>query len=294
MNDSLKIFDKIYKPYRLTKKNNITIAETTNGNYIIKTKGDNDINSLYKYLSSRNFDSFPKLIDGNRDEYNVYEYIEDTKMPIEQKVNDMMGTIADLHNKTSYYKEVTLSQYQEVYDNIVENIKDTRNKYDDLVNEFKMQIYPSPSGYLLLRNSTKIYDALEYALQKTNVWFNQIKDSKKQRVAVIHNNLTIDHFIKGNRDYLISWERSKVDNPVLDLINLYKNDYLSFDFSELIKKYNNSFPLLESEINLFLSVISIPPISEFGKSEINNCYSTRKLLDYIYKTELFIESYQNN
>ena len=30
------------------------------------------------------------------------------------------------------------------------------------------------------------------------------------------------HYLKGNKDYLISWDNYTIDSPVLDLINLYK------------------------------------------------------------------------
>ena len=42
MNDGQEIFRQIYKPYRVTKKNNVTIYETTSGNYVIKKKTRKD------------------------------------------------------------------------------------------------------------------------------------------------------------------------------------------------------------------------------------------------------------
>lgn len=294
MNDSLDLINKIYKPYRLTKKSSVTIASTTSGDYIIKQKGNKDIKELYKYLASRSFNNYPKLIDGTRNEVNVFEYIEDISTPLEQKASDMMNLISSLHSKTTYFKEITTSQYQEIYDNILANIANVKNNYDDLFNTCKMQIYMSPSNYLLIKNSSKIYEALEYSLNKINDWFETIKNSTKQRVSVIHNNLNINHFIKNKQDYLISWEHSKIDSPILDLINFYKNDYLLFDFSELVKKYNNNYQILDQELTLFFAIITIPPIYNTTDTELLNCYNLRKILDYIYKTEIFITNYQKN
>ena len=104
MNKSLEILKAIYKPYRYTIKGKTTILETTSGDFIIKPK-NKDINELYNYLTNRGFINFPKIIDASRDEVNVFEYVEDTKLPKEQKCEDLIELIASLHNKTSYFKE---------------------------------------------------------------------------------------------------------------------------------------------------------------------------------------------
>jgi len=36
---------------------------------------------LFSYLKSRNFTSFPKLVEDNRSDVNVYEFVEDTEIP---------------------------------------------------------------------------------------------------------------------------------------------------------------------------------------------------------------------
>ena len=111
MNKSLEILKAIYKPYKYTIKGKTTIIETTSGDFIIKPK-NKDINELYTYLTNRGFLNFPKIIDGSRDEVNVFEYIEDIKLPKEQKCEDLIELIASLHNKTSYFKEVTPDTYK--------------------------------------------------------------------------------------------------------------------------------------------------------------------------------------
>ena len=56
MNRNLEIFSKIYKPYRIERKNNVFILETMDGNYAIKINPKIDYFKLYKYLESRSFD----------------------------------------------------------------------------------------------------------------------------------------------------------------------------------------------------------------------------------------------
>ena len=88
--NSIEILSKIYKPYKVSVKGKIKIFNCTCGNYVIKDKKDKDIKELYKYLCSRNFNSFPKLIEDNRSEINVFEYVEYFSIDNEQKLYDMI------------------------------------------------------------------------------------------------------------------------------------------------------------------------------------------------------------
>ena len=76
MNESINALKKIYKPYRYTIVNSCTLFESTKGNIIVKKKSNSNIRDLYNYLESRNFHNFPKLIEDNRSDINVFEYVE--------------------------------------------------------------------------------------------------------------------------------------------------------------------------------------------------------------------------
>ncbi len=291
MNKSLDVIKKAYKPYRYTIKNKATIIETTSGTYVVKNKKQKNIHKLYEYLKSRNFDYFPAIIEENRDGVNIFEYIEEIEIPKEQKAEDMIDLVALLHNKTSFFKEVNLDSYQEIYDNIINNINDLKIFYNNLFDNIENMIYLSPSAYLLIRNSSKINSALDFCESEIKEWFELVKNEDKQRVATIHNNLSTTHFIHNNKNYLISWENSKIDSPVLDLINFYKNDYLDLRFDEILKRYLRTFPLSNAELKLFYIVISIPPKIRVLKNEFQNCRNISTILDYIYKTEKLVRPY---
>ena len=224
MNNSLEILKNIYKPYRYTLKGNVTVLETMNGDFIVKKK-TNDIKAIYNYLKSRNFDYFPKLIDDSRSDVNVFEYIKDVDMPKEQKALDLINVVSLLHNKTTYYKVVSDDVFKSIYDSIKSNIDFLKNYYENMFNTIENIEYMSPSEYLLIRNSSKIFSFLSFCEKELDEWFDLTKEDNKQRVSLIHNNLSLDHFIKNDKDYLISWDKSKIDSPVLDLINFYKNNY---------------------------------------------------------------------
>ncbi len=291
MNKSLEIIKKAYKPYRYTIKNNITIIETTTGKFVVKNKKNKNINKLYEYLKSRNFDYFPNVIEENRDGVNVFEYIEEIDLPKEQKAEDLIDLVSILHNKTSFYKEVNIDNYQEIYDNIMNNINDLKIFYNNIFTNIDNMTYMAPSAYLLIRNSSKINSALDFCESEIKEWFELVKNDDKQRVATIHNNLSTDHFIHNNRNYLISWENSKIDSPVLDLINFYKKEYYDLRFDEILKRYLRSYPWSDSELKLFYIVISIPPKMKEETNEFKKCQNVSNILNYIYKTENLVRPY---
>ena len=59
-------------------------------------------------------------------------------------------------------------------------------------------------------------------MDRLDSWYLLVKDKSKQRVVLVHNNLKLEHMIKGTDEYLISWDQYTFDSPVLDLVNLYK------------------------------------------------------------------------
>lgn len=294
MNNALEEIKETYKPYRVTKKKNITILDSTKGSFVIKNNSNAKVKETYNYLLSRNFDYFPKLANSERNDVNVFEYVEDTPMPKEQKVSDMIDVVALLHNKTTYYKEITEDKYKEIYEDLSNDILYTKNYYDTAYNKLILEVFPSPSHYLFLRNAYKIFAALEYANNELESWYNLVKEENKQRVALIHNNLEIDHFIKRDKGYLISWEKSKIDSPILDLIHLYQKEYLNLDFESIFTKYMKNYPLNNEEKKLLFIVISIPPLIKLEGSEYEVVSVVRKKLDYVFKTEKLVEKLSIN
>jgi len=294
MNNALDEIKKEYKPYRVTKKKKVTILDSTSGSFVIKSKDNDKVKEAYNYLLSRNFDYFPRLANNMRSDVNVFEYIDDTPMPIEQKASDMIDIVALLHNKTTYYKEITEDKYKEIYEGLSNNINYTKNYYDTLYYRLIEEVIPSPSHYLLLRNMYKIFAALEFCNEELENWYEMVKLEKKQRVAFVHNNLETEHFIRNTKGYLISWEKSKIDSPILDLINFYQKDYMKLDFESLFSKYMRNYPLSDEEQKLLFIVLSIPPMIKLDGKEYDVTSRVRKELDYIFKTENLVQKFINN
>ena len=290
MNRSLDILKAIYKPYRYTIKGKATILETTSGDFLIKEK-NKDLNELYNYLISRGFDNFPKLIDSSRKDINVFEYVESITMPKEQMCDDIIDLIASLHNKTSYFKEVSEDKFKSIYEDIKSNISFLKNYYDTMYEIGFSEEFMSPATYLFMRNFYKINAALDFCDREIDEWYELIKEESKIRVSVVHNNLSIEHFLKGNKEVLISWDNYLIDTPIIDIVKLYKNEYLNMNFSEVLERYFYKFPLLPYEQKLLFVLITMPPEIKMSNDEFNKCKNISKVIDYVFKTEDLIRPY---
>ena len=271
---------------KITIKNNVKII---NNSYVIKQnnlKGNN----IFNYLLSRSFDYFPKVI--KEDDNNIYfEYIKDITEPNEQKIIDLIILLSLLHSKTTFYKEVDIDYYKDIYESINYEIDDTYNYYNQVMDNIDNEIYMSPADYLIARNISIIYKNLNYAKEEINNWYKLIENKRKVRIATVHNNLSLDHYLKSDKSYLISWDKSKQDMPIYDLVSLYKHNYLDFDFIPLLNIYLNKYSLTEEELKLFLVLIAIPSKIKAEKTEYKRVLSVRRIIDYLYKTDIILKKY---
>ena len=287
--DSLK---SLYKPYRYTIRGKCTILETTSGNFVVKEKPKNkDLISIFNYLKTRNFNYFPEIYNVDRTDSYIYEYVEDNNLINPSKSEDLITIVSLLHSKTSYSKEVSEETFKEIYENIKNNIvylKDYYLKYYEL---FIKNVYNSPSEYEFLRNYSKLKAALNFSESELDNWYSLVKEKKSERIALIHNNLSLDHYLRSDKDYLISWDNAKFDTPILDLYKLYQNNFWDLEFNTIYNKYKSINDLSNEEQKLFFILISLVPEINFTGDEFTKCKNMRKDLDYVFKTEEFLKPY---
>lgn len=285
INDLIRKYE--IKPNGYIKKDNALIVKTKDNKYIIKKKSDNNI---YDYLNSRSFRYYPKILVDEKD-YQIFEYIDSIETPEEQKIIDMINLVSLLHNKTTFYKEIDDYDYKKMYEDINGNIEYLDSYYTDIITIIESKVYMSPSELLLATNINRIYNAIYYAKEKLDEWLKIIEQKKKQRFVVLHNNLRMEHFIRNNNPFLISWDKSKIDIPIFDLYKLYKRYYMNFDFESILTEYEKNYPLLNEEKKLLFILISLPDKIEFTESEYENTKIVSKEIDYLIKTEHLIKEY---
>lgn len=293
MNKELRTFleDNNIITKKITIRNNVTIIDTGTNKLVIK-KRDKDLNRLYKYLSSRAFDYYPKIISQTNN-YDIYEYIEEVDISIEEKAMDIIKILTLLHSKTTFYKDIDDDTYKEIYESITDRVEYLSNYYDDITTIIESEEYMSPSNYLFIRNVTKVFQALNYCKYNIDKWYDIIKEKKRVRIVNIHNNLDMDHYIvSSNHPVLISWNKSKKDMPIYDLVNMYKKYYNKLDFYDLLKNYEHNYPLFPEEKILLFILISVPPKINFDTTEYHMCLRVKEFYDYIFTSEKLIDDYE--
>ena len=274
---------------KITIKNNTRIIDDK---IVLKKKKNNDLNNVYKYLKSRSFDYFPEPITIDN-LYEVYPFLEDTYEPSEHKATDIMHLLGLLHSKTTFYREIDIDKNKEIYENISDELEYLNNFYNDLITMIEKEVYMSPSGYLIARNINIIFGSIYYAKHNLEEWYKKIDNNKNERVVNIHNNISLDHYIKNEKPYLISWNKSRIDSPIYDLLSFYKNHYLDFDFDDLFHFYESGYPLKEDERLLLFTYMAIPYKIEIISDEYEMCIKINKMIEYLYKTSNLIMNYHS-
>ncbi len=274
---------------RITIKGKVIIIDIGKKKFVVK-KRSNDMDNLFKYLTSRSFVYFPKIIYRSIN-YDFYEYINSIDIPKEQKAMDIIKLTSNLHNKTTYYMEVDENYYKKIYEDILNNIDYLGNYYNDIAEIIEKEEFMSPSEYLFIRNISRIFMALNYAKFSINEWFKIIDEKKRVRMVNIHNNLSLEHYLIDDKPYFISWEKSKKDLPIYDLLKFYKRYFIELDFCDLFKNYELVYPWQIEEKRLFFCMISLPDKIDFNDSEYKLCEKIRKFYTYLNSSQRFINDY---
>ena len=276
------------------KSNNNIIISNSNNKYIIKREIYNK--KIMDYLNSRGFNYYPDIYDYNN-KYQLIKYVEDSNIPKEKKINDLINIVALLHKKTSFYKEVDEVEYKKLYEDLLNNCSYLKEYYNDLISIIDSKVFMSPKEYLLASNITLIFDSISYCEVQINKWYEIInsKDkTRRMRVCVIHNDLNLKNFIKDDKDYLINWDKSKIDMPIFDLYKLYLRCNNDYDFIEILRNYEKSYPLLEDELLLLYILISMPSIIKFNRNNYDTCISINKEINKLLKTSNLIKNYKKS
>lgn len=281
------------KKYEILK-NAIIYTDYNDKKFVAKKNGNANILNTYNYLNSRGFGYLPRLVYYDNYGY-VYEYEEDIKAPEEQKISDIIKTMALLHNKTVYYKDISVDEIKQIYEDLNRKIENTFNYYDDLITMIDSKIYPSPSEYMLARNCSSIFSCLNFCKNELEKWYKMMSEETKKREVFLHNNLDFNHLIRNKDNILISWDKATRDIPIYDFISLYKKNYNKYDFSYLYREYISKFPLLREEKKLLFIILFIPWRVDLDKNELAKTIEVGKLCNYLFITDkLFMENEAKN
>ncbi len=253
----------------------------------IRKPYNKNILDIYEILELSGFDNYPKII--NYDDREIkYEYIESKKIHEHIENEELIKTLSELHSKTSKYIEVSKNKYNNIKNIIENNLNYLTKYYNEMIDNIENEVYMSPSNYLIARNFSSILIMIDTSRKYLSKWYKKVENKNTERVSVIHNNLSLDHFIISNKNYLISFDGARVDTPILDLYKFYKKECLNINFKLLYQVYNNHFTLLEEEDLLLKTMLCIPPKIEKIHNEFKDTININESFKYINKTLEFI------
>lgn len=291
-----KELEKIVKlrnihPIAYKRIKSVYIVSDKDREYVIKLNTNNY--DIYKYLLSKDFLFFPKNYNYPNDDYDISLFVKGLDVNKEQRINDYIKIIAILHFKTSYMREIDLDEIKEQYEKIDNQIINLRKYYNILNETIDHETFFSPSAYLLLRNISLIYSILDNSEVLLNEVYHKLKDEKSIRVALLHNNVDLDHLIITEKEYLVSWDKSFFSNPILEIEDIYRKYYKDISLSDLLKLYENINKLTSLEKALLLINLSLPKEIKLTDNTYQDTLIINNEIKYLKKVyELLIE-YKN-
>lgn len=279
------------KPQTIKKLGSATIITAGNKKYAMK-KNNRKADS-FDYLQTRNFNNFPKVYSQLHDEIELTDYIEESQTPKEQKLQDLVYLDSILHTKTTFYKDIDDDYIKKIYEEIIEKQNAMYQYYNELHNMIELEVYMSPANYLLIRNISIVYLALNESRKYIDKWYNIVTESHKVRYAYIHGNLEESHLIEGNNLYFISWDRSRVDLPIYDIETFYRKSFIDIGIREILEIYESKYPLKKEEKYLLIALLLIPEKIDISIKEYYKVKKVTNLILYLDKTLSFLE-YNSN
>ena len=273
--------EKNIHPTSFKNLGKVIIIEDINGKYVIRLNSNNY--DIYKYLLSRKFYAFPKCLSNKEDMHEIAQYISDVSINNDQKINDLLFLLSELHLKTTYHKETCLQEINNCYEKIEKHLKIVYQYYNDLNDQIDHEMFLSPSKYLLVRNISLFYYCLDEALKRIKIWKEEIIKEKQGRFSLIYNNIDYHHLLINEQKYLIGWDKAYFGLPSDDLESFYRKYYELLSLEETLKIYNSINKLSLPEETYLLVKLSIPKIIELGENTYLDTQEVFQEINYLQK-----------
>ena len=277
---------------KIEKIDNLTIVDTENNKYCVKKNKNTNIIELFNYLKAKDFNNFLniKLIDG----YEISNYIKQVNDNDNEKLTELAYILALLHNKTTYYSNISLDEIKDKYEKLTDQIIDTKQYYEKLFDTNVILDYPHPSMFLLIRNISLILISLDKSKYYLDKWYEVIKNKNSVRKVVNHNYLKASNLLTGDNSYLINWYKSIKDSPVYDIESLFKENYKILDMIDIFNIYKSKYSLLEEEMYLLATRLLLIDKLNLAKNDFVNTIEVRGKIDYLNKVNIFLKHYMKD
>lgn len=173
--------------------------------------------------------------------------------------------IGQLHRKTKSNQHIKVEQVKKQFSNFKRICLSIQKNLLTYVEEFERQRYMSPIELQVCSH----YRDIELVLRKIDEQIDKLIDDDDREIihwsySLSHGQLNFSHILQGDRTYLINWEKASYKNATVDLINLFKNEVISYDspeeeFINFFSNYMNHNELTYEEL-IILSIHLLDPM----------------------------------
>lgn len=277
---------------KVTYYSKYTIVVSDNKKYLLKNK-NYKLENIEKYLSSIEYNYFVPIINSYNDDIYIYPYYDELDIDVIEKYESIINALSILHIKSADCVTYSKSDMKIIYENILNKIDGVMNYYNDLQDFIEELSFPKPALYLLINNISTIYKLLDCAKDNLYNWYKE--EEFKTITSLLINDLNIDNFVFGEKNYFINFDDLYRDIFLYDLVNFYRSNFRFESIWIIIDKYMKRLGIRDYEKYLFFSLISIPETIEFKNNNIVDLINIRNIIDYSNMTlEYILKKYKEN
>lgn len=195
-------------------------------------------NVLYPLRNRRGF----FVTNFQNDNYYVTDYINGFDLINEVKAVNMSHQLSDLHYKTYFRRQLSVSFSRLKMEEIYEYLQYKFSALEAFVRSIESRPFDEYS-ITILKNYHVILDCKKVMAVVHKRLISDIKEKKSVNYAFVHNNPKLNHLITAQgHHYLTSIEKSKVGIPSLDMAKFYiETEDLNIDVKAIIQDYLSKY-----------------------------------------------------
>lgn len=275
----IKVSKKVYK------------VKCQEGFFCLKFIENNNLRAIFDHIESLHLQCFLLALKNKQHQpITIYEnkmfYLSkwlsyDNVVVKELKLKFYYECLAYLHTNTFFNYRVSKQFFKQQITDLRAIIDERKGYYDELMSNYELMQYRSPTGWMFVLNYHKIENCLNCAMKLVDEYQNYVCNLDIIRLCLIYNNFNYEH-IMMKEGKLISLDHIKINLCIYDIYNMYqKIPELIFDFDVILDSYFCKLKLLKEEKLLLKCLLHVVPLIKIEHDEINNIIMMSRLLYYL-------------
>ncbi|MUK86964.1 hypothetical protein GMD78_00925 [Ornithinibacillus sp. L9] len=197
----------------------------------------------------------------NEEVFYVTPWLENRKEAI--TIEKLYRSIGYIHGSTKKKQTISSRSFISSFNRYQKYCETNRNSLLTCVEQFEQKKYMSPFELLVCTHYHVLERVFVTIQRRIEQLISELEDEETWSISLCHGNLSYDHVVNDNQTYLINWEKTFFDNPILDLATFFKEEVIHYDapiesFIEHFGQYTDENKLQNSELYL-LSIYLLDP-----------------------------------